>query len=913
MSGTLLANITRVNDGNPLFQPFGTGGGGSSSTINTSSITASTITTEFITITSGTIGLNSGTFISTIGNQLFYYNGSVLEPFTTLSSISTIEDWAIYPAISSINADGNDILNANVIEAGAISSLILQSEEAHISTIYAREIFTSTLTALSTIQTFNIISTPVVQTDILYAQTGSISTLNTQVGNLTTLNAVGINNSNLNTSSITTSNLQALDFVSAPLVIASDGAFLINTVGTLDSGLNFLGYISAGIVECDTLTATGGLFAPTWNGYTPGDFLSTIVPDINISTITSDILGVSTNQLLISSSLVSCGVSSFVISNPQQNAKLGVNTLLAISSIVSDSIVNGNVVVGGTVGAVGTVASLAGNLIGQNVNVVGGITASNGPNNLSNATVIDSGNNDTVIQAGPLGAQGFRVSPLGVVTTASGYNTVTTGIYQSYTSGQYIDMLAGGTLTLSHGSAFGDNAVVVKNFANNANARLWFKHGGDVSSLTTLNTQDINATGTILGAQGAIQTFGVNTIVALTGGTFPILNSGTANISTLNVSTIQNINITASNITANQTLNAFDAYISTLEIPLFGDIVGNDDPVNGAQITGFKEIAGRNVSANTIDTYDTTNVIFNSPAVISSLTVSSIVVSGASSITLATTATAGPRGQPAGRALWSGQDLDLQGNDLWAQQIKLGATTGSGNNEFQLYNAVGNLNNYWAMNWSIQDRTVRVQNNEQGTGFGYMLDTTVNRPLFSTINFSTSLMAFFPSTTASTIGVSTMTVIPPIEFYASAYASTSQTVLGANTPTEANYTTETINKGGFTVAGSTITVPAPGTYSITHSAQFNTTSGGTNQVDFWIRKNGIDIVNSASKESVSNNGEVLGTIELIDIASAGDQYGFTFASSDANMQIAFFNSTITTPYTRPGIPSIITNIKRLGS
>jgi len=209
------------------------------------------------------------------------------------------------------------------------------------------------------------------------------------------------------------------------------------------------------------------------------------------------------------------------------------------------------------------------------------------------------------------------------------------------------------------------------------------------------------------------------------------------------------------------------------------------------------------------------------------------------------------------------------------------------------------------------DRAIRTYSNVNIQG--YLLDTAVNPPFFSTINAgtSTAMFAFFPSTTNSTIGISTLAVIPNPIFVAAGNSLSSQKVVAANTPLALNLGSLGINIGGYTLANSTLTVPVAGTYQFSPSLQFNTTSGGLNTVDFWMTKNGADLPNSASRVTVENNGENLGTVVLFDTAAAGDQYGIKIASADANMEAGFFQSTITTPYTRPAIPSVILNAQRV--
>jgi hypothetical protein len=202
MSGSTLPNITYAAIDTPL---YGTGsGGGVGSTINTSSIS-----TVFLDVRSGNVGLGGGEYISTIGNQLFFFNGTVLEPISAISSISSIEEWSIYPAISTVNLAGEDIIGGNIIESGLVSTMMidtdyLSAQQAFVSTlqnvninsvlistvalnaqnISAQQAFVSDLqaynivaenfTALSTIQTFNYVSSLIV--DAQDIQTSSITT-----------------------------------------------------------------------------------------------------------------------------------------------------------------------------------------------------------------------------------------------------------------------------------------------------------------------------------------------------------------------------------------------------------------------------------------------------------------------------------------------------------------------------------------------------------------------------------------------------------------------------------------------------------------------------------------------------------------------------------------------------------------
>jgi len=309
-----------------------------------------------------------------------------------------------------------------------------------------------------------------------------------------------------------------------------------------------------------------------------------------------------------------------------------------------------------------------------------------------------------------------------------------------------------------------------------------------------------------------------------------------------------------------------------------------------------------NASSITVSTNQTAMVNLST----SVIGTSSLTFNGVSSINLVTAATAGTASQPIGRLLLSGCDLDLGQNDLWAQQVRIGAgNPTNAQSELIFYDAAAGIR---TLQTALQDRTVRVGSTINTTAGGYLLDTGINPPFFSTIaGTSTALMAFFPSSINSTIGASTISVMPPLTYIASVYDSTTQTVAGANTATNTTWNTTSLNIGGFTIGNSTIGVPVAGVYELNASYQFATPSGGANLAQFWLTKNGSAVAQTNSRVSVANNADNLGTISIFDTAAAGDKYGFQFYSADAGMA-----ATAVAAGATPAIPSIIFNAKRIG-
>jgi hypothetical protein len=151
---------------------------------------------------------------------------------------------------------------------------------------------------------------------------------------------------------------------------------------------------------------------------------------------------------------------------------------------------------------------------------------------------------------------------------------------------------------------------------------------------------------------------------------------------------------------------------------------------------------------------------------------------------------------------------------------------------------------------------------------------------------------------------------PPPLPYGSFSSLASQPVTGANTTTVLTYTT-TDYSSQITFSGSRITPQASGVYRVLSSVQFDTTSGGTQRVTYWYRKNGTNIANTASTFTIANNGENVGTVEILVALNAGDYIELVMISPDANMTASYTAPSGVAPNNIPAIPSIITVIQKL--
>ena len=893
---------THITSRQQAYLPYFSTGAFAASTISTGSITANEATISSIYnsfLNTSTIDLD-GQILTASGTELLL-NGI---PIATQSSLSTISEWSYFPAISTIDADSNDIINV-----GTLSSVNVRAGNGLFNNLVAfNSLFVSS-------------NTSTISSVIESADLGIFSTLNAGTAAISELSTNNISSfSGFFQSSLTTD--QLVMPAGTPIRLLNGGASYVSP-GSASVQFNWdpAGALGTHVFYDTTISSV------RFRGYNGGSYddnlaVNVLIPDLQVSNL------ISTPQLNVSSingaeftstgiNVQVAGVSSLVANSISSLGAEIRNALISTIQFKPSFDLNFNF----DTKALG--ASLFGGLtnigvgLGTGLGLVGtgllALAVSRPAADSYNTNAYYQYATPTQLQFSTLGAATstfFRyVSSSGAANEVPGQEIIISSIISANTLcvrslGDPTNLADPSTFT-STIQAFGEwvevpaeTLQVISTFAS--------------ASISSLSVSSINGAvypPVIPGNEDWALYPAVSTINFSTGVTAVVAASPGSDIALTGVG----IKLIGGYTDANNLLLV--SSIST------GTILGANDNLFGLGIQGLEirtaptgqvwisspqtNIAGL-VNSSTITALQVQGRAgFLSTANISSAFVSTLAIAGLSSINFSTAGTAGSQSQPAGRLIVSGNDMDLGQQDIWCQQIRLGAgDVTNAPTELVLYDTAGVVK---GLNIALQDKTLRIistLNSDQG---GYLLDTRLNPPFFSTINNSTCLMAFFPSTINSTIGASTISVLPPIQVYGGFYSSTSQGVAGANTITPLTYNSQSLNVGGLTYSGSTIVVPIAGTYEITHSIQFDTSSGGTNEAYFWLKKNGTDIPQSASIVSIVNNGDTLGTISLLDTAAAGDQYAVCMASADANMTAkavgisSFF----------PAIPSLITNIKRL--
>jgi hypothetical protein len=151
--------------------------------------------------------------------------------------------------------------------------------------------------------------------------------------------------------------------------------------------------------------------------------------------------------------------------------------------------------------------------------------------------------------------------------------------------------------------------------------------------------------------------------------------------------------------------------------------------------------------------------------------------------------------------------------------------------------------------------------------------------------------------------------ILPSNDYGSFYDTTIQTNPVGNTVRLMTINSVASANNISIVDGSKIAVTNTGIYNIQFSAQLDKTDSGTDDVDIWLRQNGVDVPWSNTRLTMTNNNtKLIAAWNWMISMTAGDYAQIAWSSDDASMRI--FAQTEQTGPTRPAIPSLIVTVQR---
>jgi hypothetical protein len=142
--------------------------------------------------------------------------------------------------------------------------------------------------------------------------------------------------------------------------------------------------------------------------------------------------------------------------------------------------------------------------------------------------------------------------------------------------------------------------------------------------------------------------------------------------------------------------------------------------------------------------------------------------------------------------------------------------------------------------------------------------------------------------------------------YGSFYDTTSQTAAAINTAYAMTFNTSDLSYGVTRgTPTSRIYVDTPNVYNVQFSAQLDMTSGGTALVWIWLRKNGVNVPDSAGQTRIQgNDSEILAAWNYLVQLNAGDYVEIMWEVDNTAVIILAEAATAV----HPSVPSVILTV-----
>jgi len=170
------------------------------------------------------------------------------------------------------------------------------------------------------------------------------------------------------------------------------------------------------------------------------------------------------------------------------------------------------------------------------------------------------------------------------------------------------------------------------------------------------------------------------------------------------------------------------------------------------------------------------------------------------------------------------------------------------------------------------------------------------------------------STTATGLKWAAQPAATPTGYYGAFEDNTIQTAAAINTPYAMKLGITDLSNGVTIVSDGSnltrITIANTGVYNIQFSAQFDRTNSGTDSVDIWLRKNGVDVPGSGGKIVLAGGAtasQIIATWNYVLNTVGGDYYQLMWSTPDTHVRL-LYEAAQTSPFAHPIIPSVILTV-----
>jgi hypothetical protein len=142
-------------------------------------------------------------------------------------------------------------------------------------------------------------------------------------------------------------------------------------------------------------------------------------------------------------------------------------------------------------------------------------------------------------------------------------------------------------------------------------------------------------------------------------------------------------------------------------------------------------------------------------------------------------------------------------------------------------------------------------------------------------------------------------------YYGSFYDTTTQNVVGVNTYQPVRLNTTDLSNQVSIANSSHIVVANSGVYNIQFSLQIDKTQGSGAHIYIWLKKNDIDVSNSATELAVQGtSSEIVAAWNFVVQSEANDYYELMWSATDPHIRLKAVGASAVVP----AIPSIILTV-----
>jgi hypothetical protein len=142
-------------------------------------------------------------------------------------------------------------------------------------------------------------------------------------------------------------------------------------------------------------------------------------------------------------------------------------------------------------------------------------------------------------------------------------------------------------------------------------------------------------------------------------------------------------------------------------------------------------------------------------------------------------------------------------------------------------------------------------------------------------------------------------------YYGNFFDTTTQTIVGVNTHQPVRLNTTDLSNQVSIANSSHIVIANSGVYNIQFSLQIDKVTAAGAHIYIWLRKNGLDVPNSATELAVQGTfSEVVAAWNFVVESNANDYYELVISATDINIRL----KAVSASGVVPAIPSVIVSV-----